>query len=506
MNPYSYSNFILNHDFDTKTFVKNDNRTLNLTGEVDYRLVTGHHNTIYAGGSGDNIYLVDDGLGSRANYSAVYGEAGDDFVYVAANGCSIFGGKGNDRIVIEGTSNTYADGGDGNDRFQLQGSSQNIKLIGGAGDDTVSFVETSQDVTISGGSGKNTYNFDPYEEGYRKKGYSYHNTVTITDISENDVIRNRYYPSNGKTLDGTELDYSKNNEGDIVLKDDYGLFTITFQGVKDINKLAGVKYEAYGYTGTLGEIFRSDSSTVAPVTPDTVPSSGSGENSSVGNQYIVYSGGNKTVSYSENQQVNLATDFTGVEVDGDNFIVKSSSGQLTLQNVRGKYVKYGDANSNLVAYSYMGTNGSGSSGYSSVGNSYSSYNTIDARSKGAVYDVLIGGNNSNDVIYAGSGGSSLWGGSGGADTLVGGRGDDEFVYKYGDGNDVIQNAGSNDLVDLSIIKLSQITRAEVNISGVTIRFTDGGTLRVEGNASGMSYKVAEGTFRCNQYNGQWTTK
>ena len=219
-------------------------------------------------------------------------------------------------------------------------------------------------------------------------------------------------------------------------------------------------------------------------------------------QYIVYSGGNQTVSsYSESQQVNLATDFTGVAVNGDNFIVKSSSGQLEIQNVRGKYVKYGDENSNLVAYSYMGTNGSSS--YSSVNNSYSSYNTIDARSRGAAYDVLIGGNNSSNVIYAGSGGSSLWGGNGSNDTLVGGSGHDEFAYKYGNGNDVIQDASGADLVDLSSINLSQITSAEVRLSGVTIRFNDGGTLRVEGNASGMSYKVAEGTYRCNQYADRW---
>lgn len=484
----------INVNIDYAHWVRNSDEVVNCGTSNDNIIIASVYDTVYAGAGHDKITFWTD-----SNNGVVYGEAGNDFIrneIVGGNSSTIYGGKGNDTIRLESRGdsdfaivNIYADGGDDNDLFIPLNHLEDTTLVGGNGDDTVWFIESSA-LTISGGAGKDTYRFDPYY-----LSGPYHNDIVITDISSEDVIRNDYSKS-----DGSELTYYKAGNGNIVLKDeDYGLFTATLQGITEISQIASLPYISSRKKTTLGELF---SSSPEPEPPNPGP----GTNDSVNNSYIVYSGGNKTVSYSENQQVNLATDFTGVEVDGDNFIVKSSSGQLTLQNVRGKYVKYGDANSNLVAYSYMGTNGSGSSSYSSVGNSYSSYNTIDARSKGAVYDVLIGGNNSNDVIYASSGGSSLWGGSGGADTLVGGRGDDEFVYKYGDGNDVIQNAGSNDLVDLSIIKLSQITRAEVNISGVTIRFTDGGTLRVEGNASGMSYKVAEGTFRCNQYNGQWTTR
>ncbi len=245
MQTYSLS-WIVRRD-DVKSISKNY-KSFTLTGLTDYYYVYGHHDTIKAGASNDYILLA--GNGNQSNHDVVYGEAGNDVVEVSSSDCSIYGGKGDDRVYI-GADRTYADGGAGNDSFHLQGYSiSNVTLDGGDGDDTFNFVNSSSNVIISGGTGKNLYNFDP-EDDYIEKRRNYRNVVTITDIdATNDVIRNTHYKS-----DGSELEWSKNSDGDIVLQDDYGLLNITFQGIDDIGQLAALKYESYNKTATLGEIF-----------------------------------------------------------------------------------------------------------------------------------------------------------------------------------------------------------------------------------------------------------
>ncbi len=139
--------------------------------------------------------------------------------------------------------------------------------------------------------------------------------------------------------------------------------------------------------------------------------------SSAENSNYTYGGGNVTITagtsssvnsaYQTYEQVNFATGINNFYVDDANIYVQSNSETLTIQNARGNYINYGDSNGQVGAYSYFGTNASSIS--SSVSSSYSSYNTIDERNHRAVYGVLIGGNNANDILYAGSGGSSLWG-------------------------------------------------------------------------------------------------
>ena len=345
------------------------------------------------------------------------------------------------------------------------GTSDNVTIVAGAGNDTI--FAGGDYVTISADSGDDyIYTYGSYATIYPGQGndtvsiygggYTDHNIIQYQSGDGNDII---YNFSAADTLNITGGTYSSTTSDDDVIVN-VGSGEVTLQGA-----------------GSLSQVNIDGTSA-------TASSSDWAGTSSVSSQYISYSGGNMTSSYSEGQQVNIATDFTGVAVDGDNFIVKSSSGQLTLQNVRGKFVKYGNSAGTPLAYSYLGTNGSGSSGssvnnsyssYDSVNNSYNNYNTIDMTSRGSsLYGVLIGGDSANDSIIAGAGGSSMWGGSGGNDTLVGGSGYDEFVYKIGSGNDVIQNAGSSDVVNLEGIELSQIVSANVSSSEIYASFSDGG--------------------------------
>ena len=202
-----------------------------------------------------------------------------------------------------------------------------------------------------------------------------------------------------------------------------------------------------------------------------------------------YNGGDMTISdYQSTAQINIASDYTGINFDDNNFYVNSSSGSLTIENARDKVISYGDANGNLIAYSYLASGG---------GN-------IDGSGISQA-EIIIGGNDSGNQILAGSGGSSLWGGNGGADTLVGGDGYDEFFFAMGSGVDVIQSASSNDVINLLGISLEQISGVEVNESAVSLSFSDGGNLRVEGN-SGVGYKVGNEIYACNQSNQSWYTK
>ena len=61
---------------------------------------------------------------------------------------------------------------------------------------------------------------------------------------------------------------------------------------------------------------------------------------------------------------------------------------------------------------------------------------IDARQSNA--NAELAGNNNDNIIYAGTGETSLWGGFGGNDLLVGNFGKDSFYYGIGNGNDTIQ--------------------------------------------------------------------
>ena len=212
------------------------------------------------------------------------------------------------------------------------------------------------------------------------------------------------------------------------------------------------------------------------------------------NNYYTYEGGYRFLQdYTEGQVIQLDTDYRGIDLFKSNFIVKSSTGQLEIQNACDKFISYSGPDGRVTAYSYVSSdegNISGKSAWSSQ------------------IDILIGAENKNNKITGGYGSSSLWGGSGqnGNDTLIGGYGYNEFFYAIGNGNDVIKDADSGDLVNLASVRLSQITSAEVTWDAVNIRFDDGGSLYVKGDTSGLAYQVAEGTFTCNQDNGKWTQK
>jgi hypothetical protein len=121
------------------------------------------------------------------------------------------------------------------------------------------------------------------------------------------------------------------------------------------------------------------------------------------------------------------------------------------------------------------------------------FKVIDARSSNAVKAELAGNANDN-IIYAGTGSTSLWGGNGGNDTLVGNSGVDNFYYALGDGNDVISNASSGDVINLLNMTLDDISVDTISSSAVVINFNSGGSLTVNDGGADVTYKVGDATY------------
>ena len=186
-----------------------------------------------------------------------------------------------------------------------------------------------------------------------------------------------------------------------------------------------------------------------------------------------YNGGDRIITnYQQGEKIALGSDFQGTEIRDNSFVVKSSTGDLEIENARDKFIDYTDTNGNKLATSYVA----------------SSEGIVDGSDKDE-YQVMIGAENADNEIIAGNAGSSLWGGEGGNDTLSGGAGMDEFVYSIGNGNDVVQNA-SNDIINLLGVSLEQIIGVTINVGEVNANFVDGGSLKIKGDSS-VGYKLGD---------------
>ena len=120
---------------------------------------------------------------------------------------------------------------------------------------------------------------------------------------------------------------------------------------------------------------------------------------------------------------------------------------------------------------------------------------------------ILAGNGLSNVITGGSGSNSVWGGYGSeSDTLIGGAGQNTFFYGAGNGNDNIQNAHDGDIISLEDITLDQIADANITNGGVIFKFTDGGSLTVDGTAD-VTYQLADGSkHSANHATHDWDSK
>ena len=446
----------------------------------------GRNVTILAGDGNDSVKSVgyENGIG---NGLVVNLGGGNDTLRVTSSEYAvIFCGDGNDSVAVDGSFN-YVNLGDGNDYMHYDADestefrfmSRQPTIYGGAGNDTIAL--TSDD-KVNGA-------VIEYREGDGNDSiYGFASDDTLLIAADSFTTTRNGINLLVQVGDGS-IDlfcgyYERNNLHIVRTSDFTELSPPTIS-----SSSTSTSTPSTSSTSTSSSTTTSTTSTTSTTTttPSTSTTSTTTTTPSTATTSHTYSGGNKSITnYSAGQKINFNADFTGIGFSGNNFMVNSSSGSLTIQNARNKVIDVA-VGGNTVAYAYLASSGGAinGSGFSQL-------------------EVIIGGNNSANTITAGSGGSSLWGGSGGNDILTGGSGSDTFFYGKNDGADIINNASSADVVNLYDVRLSDITSATTSGRTISATFNTGSSLQIN-SAENLSatFKLADGNFKFNHSSGNW---
>jgi len=360
---------------------------------------------------------------------------------------TISAGKGNDIIGSfnytgrDPAKHVIIDSGEGHDSIMSDGSYASINA--GAGDDTI--IASGYNLTVIGGTGDDTINLNGATYNYLIQYNEGDGDDTITGFNDNDTLEIAADTCNTVKTDNDII--VQVGGSDIILDGAASIsnFNLTFADA-DENELMKI------------------------------------------NNTYKYSGGNKNITnYTTGEKLNWSTDLTGIDIfSGDNFVFSSSSGDLTIQNVRNKVIDF-SYNGTTIAYLAKA----------------SGELSLDASGL-SQFLILAGGNNASNNFSAGSGGSWLWGGIGGNDTLKGGSGSDVFYFGKNDGFDVINNASSSDIVNLYDVSINDITTLDTSNNQITIGLNTGANLQIN-SAENISAKItmSEGSVNFNHSTGQW---
>ena len=185
----------------------------------------------------------------------------------------------------------------------------------------------------------------------------------------------------------------------------------------------------------------------------------------------------------------MTTKYKGANFSGNNFVVNSLTGTLTIENVADKIIDLRDGAGNEFVKAYKA----------------SAAGVIDGRGI-ASYEIIEGSSAGTDVIFAGDGGSQLWGGSGtAADALVGGLGTDIFIGGRYQGADNFYSASSADIVNLNDATLSDIVAAVEGNGSVLIAFNTGNVINIQSTELlSAAINLADGSaWRFNHATKSW---
>ena len=168
---------------------------------------------------------------------------------------------------------------------------------------------------------------------------------------------------------------------------------------------------------------------------------------------------------------------TDVAIDGNNFVIKTADGALTIENCRNEVIAFNDSTGNLLAYAYM----------------TSDEGTVDGRGISA-YEIIIGADDKPNLLMASGSGSSLYGGKGSVvNTLQGGTGADTFLYT--DGSGVITNATSGDKINFG----AEYTGFRFTNDDIVLNSTAGELLVQNIRNQVVDVADGQGNFACHVY-------
>ena len=197
-------------------------------------------------------------------------------------------------------------------------------------------------------------------------------------------------------------------------------------------------------------------------------------------------------NYDENDSINFNKDVEDYSISdafNDFQIESENDGILAVRDARGKLMTLNTPSG--TEYAFMAPNSTDLDGRNING--------------GNNFEILFGTNYENDIVRAGNAGSYLWGGLRGNDELFGGAGQDTFVYKFNDDHDNFQNVESQDVINFGDMTLDKISGAMFTDYGSYFRFTDGGSLIINGQPSTFVVKNDSNatTYRADYQNKMW---
>lgn len=380
---------------------------------------SGSNATISGGAGNDTIYNQGDDVTISAG-------AGDDTIYNwSGSNVTISGGEGNDYIMNGDRNFLYSsynygdnaiiDGGDGNDTVQSYGD--NVTIHGGQGDDYIYYNDINGDnVIIDGGDGNDTiYGFGENVTISGGKGDDYIHVAFSRDSQINYTLgdgNDTIIGYDGERINFSNTKYSTVISGyDVIIQFENGSITIKDTDISEVTIVNEANKELVP-----NENISSSETVSSPETVSSTPTPLEKNN----NYTYEYTGGDKVITdYSSSNKVKYNTDFTGLDVNGDDLLIKSSSGSLKLENVRNEVIDITDNDENTIAYAYL-----------------ADYEGVVDGSGFDTFEVIAASEEMPNHLISGDGGSSLISG-GSNDTLQGGAGQDAFIYNKG--NDVVSN-------------------------------------------------------------------
>ncbi|MBR1645406.1 MAG: hypothetical protein IJ685_01390 [Selenomonadaceae bacterium] len=390
--------------------------------------------------SNTTISMTDYGLNCADNV-IVLGTAGND----------IFGNDG------EGEHVTIS-GGAGNDSINNQANY--VSISGGAGNDSIR--SQADYVSISGGTGNDKLSLYNYTGGI---------IVQYANGDGNDTV---YGWSSIDTLYVEGSYTTQNSDDNVIVK--VGDGSIIFRGYSDALKIETASTNTNNVGNSNLDSLRANAQSMT-------------ESLRANQDLTETTGTNQVISSYVGQPLTVNGNFMGASFSGNNFVVNSSAGTLTIQNVTDKIVDLRNSSGGEFIKAYQA----------------STAGVIDGRGI-ASYEIIYGSSAGMDVILAGDGGSQLWGGSGNsADAIAGGNGTDIFIGGRYQGSDVFYNASSADVVSLTDASLSDIVAAvEVN-GNIAIGFNTGNIVTIQSTDTlSAAINLADGSsWRFNHSTKSW---
>ena len=502
----------------------------------DYIRIFGAEVELYGGTGSDTIFGKAGTHGNTVNCGS-----GNDFVITYDTGSKIFGGAGNDKIVLfpadavapDGINNIYGD--DGNDFIMINGVNSNT-IHGGKGNDIISMENATKEFIIyAEGDGDDViYGYDSNDTISISKG-----EYTTLEDGQDIVV----HVGNGKiTLKdakGKALTIEKRNDkntANVVLSNtDSSTFqaeskVITIDATKrsnaieifgnsNANTIKGGMQNDTIYGGAENDLILGNSGKdkLYGETGNDTLTGGAGNDTLTGGSgedIFVYErgGGNDLIQdYTAGQdKIKLSNvSLTSASVSGSNVVLKTSSGNLTVKNGKGKSITVIDSRGNETTKVYPETSSESlPAGLSfdsakkvlTVGTTYSgaaidladfatTTKTVDASK--FTKAIKITGTNRAESLVGGSKADTLIGGKGN-DTLKGNGGNDVFVYSNGDGADVIADFTAGDKISLAS---GSVASASLKSSDMIFKI-GAGSLTVK-NATGIDISLGSAIYHDN---------